>query len=817
MISGWRVRISEELKRLPKRSALICSRFSGIDALSEVVYLPELPVLSLWIESAVSDDEFNRLLLRSFERALGVTALDSEMDLLATLDALSEYQARVGPFYLVCGWVEACGRQISQLLASLRNESHVLMVAESMDALVDLSLQLEVVDGTFMTMTLEEALLEFQGVVDPSEIAAIHEGSNGEFTKIQMLVLQAGIMETDSSIAGPAGGWRSRLTPKNAIDGLVKRGMWAQAFDLVCQHEAERLPTIIDSAGHALFNRGLHGYLFRRISGLPPALLEEPKIAYWQFAAASAIGAQWTLMPRVNRILASNEAPELRAVVSMARPGNNMLEETSRALSKLTAPVTLRAHGLCLAMAGEIDMPQVMYRECMRMADAEGMHHLLIASIMDIAYLELLRGNYQESIEWGQKALTEMAQRNVSDDMRRLSIVAAIAFGKVLAGDLDGGRDLLSGLRPGRDHIHVPGIEALASTIGDVALLDGNFSEAEEMYKYVLESAPIEVVGSTTLGLIALEICRGDSDAAQRYGMHAFSISKGASDHEQGAGELALGMALAKANPGKAESHLERAYSALRPNAYAWLIAQSAIWLAMVRISKGEVEKAATVLAESAAYLEPLGLSGWRLLSANYEGYARLQTLFRQSRSSAQIKFLKTSYIRLDNERIDLPVKQAEIIALLALYPDGLSAERLDDLQFGSGGDSNRTKVAVSRLRKEIPISTAPYRLTVPFKADFIEASKLLEAGQLQKALNLYTGPLLPLSESPTIVEHRAFLEESFRQTALSAKDSDALIQLGTVLDDDLEIWLAAKAHLPPGDYRGPAIAARIRRIKAGW
>lgn len=817
MGAGWRARISIELNKLPKRAVLLGSRFSGIDALSEIMHLPEMPILSLWIEEPLSDGEFNRLLLRSAKRTLGISILEEDKGFDATLDAFAEYQAKVGPFYLVGGWLEVCGRQIEQLLSVVGDESSVLLATESMDEATEFSDTCELVDGAFMAMNVEEAIAEFQNVMNLSTIKDLHRQSGGDFAKFQMLALQSGITDISSSIAEPGGNWQSRLAPRSLIDGLIKRGMWTQAFDHMCLYEPERLPMIIDSAGNEFFNRGLHEYLLKRISGLPSALLEDPKVAYWQFAAASAVGRQWMLMPSVNRILANNDAPELRAVVAMARPGANMLEETSRAISALTVPITLRAHGLCLGMAGEREMPRVMYREAMRMADSEGMHHLRIASIMDIAYLELLRGDYKGGIEWGQRALKEMAHRNVSDDMRRLSIVAAIAFGKVLNGELDEARDLLVGLRPRREHVQVPGIEALASTIGDVAMLDGNFHDAEEMYLFVSESAPIEVVASTTLSLTALELAQGNMDGALKYARQAFSMSRGASEHEQGAGDLALGMALAKTDPHEAELSLERAYGALRPLAYAWLIAQSAIWLAIVRIGRGEVEKAAAVLAESAPYLEPLGTSGWRLLAADHGSWARVQTLFHQCRSSAQIKMLQACHIRLDDERIELTPKQGEIVALLAMHPGGLTCERLHDLQCGGLGESNTTKVAVSRLRKELPVSTSPYRLTVPFKADFIEVSKLLDAGELQKALNLYTGPFLPESDAPAIVEHRQYLEESLRQAALDSKDSDALIQLGTVLDDDLEIWLAARAHLPPGDYRGSAISARIRRIKAGW
>ncbi len=360
-------------------------------------------------------------------------------------------------------------------------------------------------------------------------------------------------------------------------------------------------------------------------------------------------------------------------------------------------------------------------------------------------------------------------------------------------------------------------MEAVLTTLGDVHVIEGEYELAEKMYRTHSNSAPIDVSATVSLDLVMLELARGHFDIASRYADYAMVLSVTASPYEQAVGRLAKGMVQVHHGSAESEALLTEALESFRELDCAVPMTQAAIWLALTFLCRGDTDSASGVLIANMGLLEQLSPSGWTLLGARHKKLKEIQTLFRQCRSSAQIKMLQACHIRVDDERMELTVKQGEIVALLALHPAGLTCERLHDLQCGGIGESNTTKVAVSRLRKELPVSTSPYRLTVPFKADFIEVSRLLDAGELQKALNLYTGAFLPQSDAPAIVEHRQYLEESLRQAALDSKDSDALIQLGTVLDDDLEIWLAARAHLPPGDYRGSAISARIRRIKAGW
>lgn len=127
-------------------------------------------------------------------------------------------------------------------------------------------------------------------------------------------------------------------------------------------------------------------------------------------------------------------------------------------------------------------------------------------------------------------------------------------------------------------------------------------------------------------------------------------------------------------------------------------------------------------------------------------------------------------------------------------------------------------KALVSRLRDQLPIESRPYRIGVPFTADFLELQEHLRAGRVRQALNLYKGPLLPGSEAPAVVELREHIDESLRQAVLASGDAEAMIELANRTDaGDLELLEAAFELVPQNDPQSPLLRARIRQVRRDW
>ena len=119
------------------------------------------------------------------------------------------------------------------------------------------------------------------------------------------------------------------------------------------------------------------------------------------------------------------------------------------------------------------------------------------------------------------------------------------------------------------------------------------------------------------------------------------------------------------------------------------------------------------------------------------------------------------------------------------------------------------------RLReKGFRIACSPYRLENPPPSDLRAFLRALSRGDLEEALALYQGPLLPWSQAPGVEELRLELEEALRQAVLAQGDTENLFLLAERLGEDLEVWEALLERLPSQDPRLPIVRARVARLR---
>ncbi|MEZ0068146.1 hypothetical protein ABIA32_004170 [Streptacidiphilus sp. MAP12-20] len=171
---------------------------------------------------------------------------------------------------------------------------------------------------------------------------------------------------------------------------------------------------------------------------------------------------------------------------------------------------------------------------------------------------------------------------------------------------------------------------------------------------------------------------------------------------------------------------------------------------------------------------------------------------------------------RLERGGVELPLRprQLEILTLLALEPEGFTPERLHDALYGDRSVSGSTfKAEVSHLRTALGggIATRRYALTTPLRCDATEVDAALQRGDTATAVAAYTGPLLPRSEAPGVVEWREHLHVALREAALAAVDPAAALTFGRHARYDSALHRHALALLDPHDARRGIAAARLR------
>jgi hypothetical protein len=171
----------------------------------------------------------------------------------------------------------------------------------------------------------------------------------------------------------------------------------------------------------------------------------------------------------------------------------------------------------------------------------------------------------------------------------------------------------------------------------------------------------------------------------------------------------------------------------------------------------------------------------------------------------------------LGGRTLPLRRRQAEIIALLCLRPEGCTTEELGTDLYGDEASNSSVRGEVSRLRKlGVPISSEPYRLTVPVDSDAGRVRAMLRRGAVREAAEHYAGPLLPLSDAPGVVRHRDELDGWLRHAVMIGGDREALwawVQ-SSAGSDDRGAWKHALSQLAFRDPRRSQAAAQLGRLR---
>lgn len=810
----WFERVVGELTKLPNRTILYCSKASGIDYAINRLHGSGRPQIRIWIDDHNAHLGVESVVSEAMAASLGARLFSKHATVGQILQALVEYQRALGPVFIIVGWAHGLKLLMAELVKSIVPESTLIVVADSSKPSLALA-GFQEVEGRFLRLQFEEAIAEARGALSDDLVSSVFTQSVGDYGTFKASLLRhLGHAFPEGATSDPWR-WGEAVVVDGVLDALLQHERWADAFELACSRASERVVEFIDEAGNYYFNTGSFSYFWSRLQSLPPDVKTEPKIAYWLVSVALATNRQRELSQHLDGVVKTSGAPEIRASTAVVVPTDDMLANTSLALEMLRSPATLRAHGFALAWEGERVEPIALFREAMRLAEREGAEHLVVACGVDIAEVEIRHGNYKSGFEWADWAVSEYKRRGINEHLRYKSAVATSAFARLLLGDdLEAAR-LLGGLDVGTSYLDVPGYEGIVSTLGDVALVQGEYERALSVYAEIHENAPLEVFGFTALSLITAHIAMRDWRSATSLAETVFAVSRSSTPYERALGELAAGMAFSEGDATKAESLLVSAISGLKAELH---VAQAAAWLSIVRLRNGRRKDAVEALKAGATGISELGLSGWKLICAQHPLTVDVMRLWTQTEYEFEFNFLGGRRVRTGTGEFEPGLRAAEILAVLAIHPPGLSGEQLHSHVYGDMPYPRSTlKASVSRLRDAVPIGSNPYRIDATFRADFISLLELISAGKLQRALNLYSGSLLPGSEAPLIEEWRGHLDESIRSAVLESRDPDHLIQLGTQLDDDLEIWESAKECLSPNDYRRPVVNARIRRIRASW
>ncbi|WP_205473847.1 helix-turn-helix domain-containing protein [Nocardioides sp. SYSU D00038] len=183
------------------------------------------------------------------------------------------------------------------------------------------------------------------------------------------------------------------------------------------------------------------------------------------------------------------------------------------------------------------------------------------------------------------------------------------------------------------------------------------------------------------------------------------------------------------------------------------------------------------------------------------------------------MSLLGTAETRFDGQRLLLNRRQTEVLALLALHPEGLSLEQLHAMVYGDQAVTFSTlKAEVSHLRHALggQLASRPYRLLMPVETDVEHVLGLLRRGQVGPAVEAYGGDLLPGTNSPALTELAEYVAVAVREALLADPQPDAVLRYSDLAPYDTEVVEACLAALGTiGGRPHPAVPLLKGRLAA--
>lgn len=172
----------------------------------------------------------------------------------------------------------------------------------------------------------------------------------------------------------------------------------------------------------------------------------------------------------------------------------------------------------------------------------------------------------------------------------------------------------------------------------------------------------------------------------------------------------------------------------------------------------------------------------------------------------------------------ELGPRHAELLLMLAVHRQGLSAERLGELVYGDADSSVTLRAEMVRLRKVLERTapalvpeSRPYRVVVELETDAHQVLSLLDRGAHRVALAAYRGDVLPDSVAPGVEELRDTVRTALREALMAEASVDVLLAFAETDagSGDVDLLRLCLSMLPARSPRRAGLVARIEKLDA--
>jgi tetratricopeptide (TPR) repeat protein len=824
--SAWANRVRHSFARCARPVAFVAPPELGVEF--AIAGMNSAQRRLIWVEFDHRDHgdlmSQGAKLTDSVERALGVATLEYGLTLPQVLAELARMHPLLGPFTVCLSGLRDVN-QVRVALSSLATMgSYVLLHWKAQEGRSDLGLGSSMIEVDESEFFVDDA--ELAELIDPGPPASPEGaiGSAGRRALLDLFRLYLDPKELDLVLVPRPGGADFLVANRcPALDvgrlagALAYRGRAIDAFELLVHHGLAVPQEVMNAAGRDYLDRGLHRRLWAITSDIPaPVRHQSEAMMRWSFAAATVLNKHKELRAEVGKYLETREAPELRALFAAAFPGPEFLREAVRAHEAEETPTTLRIRAFAENLDGQGAASALLLQRALQLSEQLGDNEMVVASATDLADYWSRVGAYREAIIWSSWALDWYWRTGCRDELRRLVAASMLSFNRLLVGDAPGS-GILDDETWSLTVAGIPTSEAVLSSAAEVAFVAGDLAKAERLLRAIMDKVQLEQFSGAAVDLVHVLMQLGREHEAIELGRRALAISRSMNTRASVLGRLAFGLSHVGIDPALARSHLDAVVEVLASSSEAPRLAQASIALAISQLRSQDPDGANRTLERGERGLCQLGGTGWTLLGGFAPEVRTLRSIYGQDVCEVEMSYLGSTETRVGGRRVQLGLRQCEVLTVLALNDAGLSADGLGVRVYGDGAQRATIKAIVSRLRDRVPIANRPYRIGVEYWADFLHVATLTRTGRYREAVAMYRGPLLPGSDAPAITEMREHLEEMLRAAVLQSGDVEAMLMLADVLVDDLGLLEAALDRLSPVDIRAPIVRARRNSIMRDW
>lgn len=822
-------RVLTSLASSTQTLVLVADSKWGVPYLFEA--LREREASCIWLKLGPEDEDDpvaqGNKLADAVARALGSPLFGHGMPYGYGLNLLKQHLGLLEPLSLLLSGADYGQKLASDLLALQQGRTRVLLHFEALptDFLIPDDARLWQAED--LRLSEAEALELAAGRLGEVEAKNLWRLSRGAYERF-LLALHERLSLPPPLRPGPEGSEvppasGAAVPPPVLLGVLTRRSQWLEALELAVTHLPERVPELLAQAGEAYLERGLYRRLFDLLAQLGPPVADDEAVLTWQLRAAKRLGNAQALRPRIEAHLAEHEAPDLRAIYATTLSGEAGFREVERAYRAARTATTLQHYGLYLTYE-DPEASLAVFQELLELSRRENAPGKRVLAAMMSAPPLILLGRYREAAQWLEEGLTRFDQHGLGDWQARMYMVSTWSYLRILIGETVGLGEILHQEARALQGAFPALALSFRSTLGDYLLSQGRACEALAYYQ---ENLDVLNTGSPTQGrdlpphivrdVVHCLLHLGQNGRAGYLAQKHYRLARASEGPAFVFAQLSHGMVLALEQPDEAVDVLEAVRAHFEASLSGDYLASSSFYLARAYLALGERERALQTLEQAEHVLRELSDTGFRLLAGPEAAFREVYKLWRDKDIPLQLQFLGEGRVTLEGEPLRLFPQWQDVLALLASHPEGLSSEQLLLELYGDDGSVNSLKATLSKLRRHLPISRPPYRLELPFQADFLELEAHLRQGRIRAGLELYRGPLLPRSQAPGVVRLRETLEEVLRQAVLTSGDPEALLSLAEQLGDDPELWEAALATLPKQDPRHSLALARHKKVLESW